>query len=68
MKISATGNNILNCLAEARRVGGLKLKESREQMRSGGDDGLWRVHLNGGHVVECTVKPGTRAKAEIVPA
>lgn len=66
MIIGATGNNIKNALAMARNFGNLKLKETRETLRSGGEDGLHRVHLEGGHIVEVTVTPHRSATAWLI--
>jgi hypothetical protein len=56
MKIIAVKSHTLRsaCTA-ARRVLGLRLEDSREVFRSGGDDGLWRVYLQDGTIVECTI-------------
>ncbi len=53
--IEVAGNTVRACCAEARRRLGLKLHDSRERIRSGGEDGLYRVHLADGTVVEATV-------------
>jgi len=55
MIYQATGPNIRSILAAVRRSAQLPLKDSREVLRSGGEDGLYRVHLADGTVVECTV-------------
>ncbi len=65
MIISAKGNNICNTLAEARRVANLPLEGNREVIRSGGEDGLHRVHLESGVVVECTIIQRSRCEAYI---
>lgn len=61
--VSASGGNIASCLSAARKLLGLRFRDSQEELRSGGEDGLWRVHLTGGVVVECTVIPRSRANA-----
>lgn len=48
-------NNVRNGLSAARKVLGIKLKGSREIIRSGGEDGLYRCTLADGHVIEVTV-------------
>lgn len=53
--VAGRGPNIRSILAMVRRAKGLKLGDTREVTRSGGEDGLWRVTLEGGLVVECTV-------------
>lgn len=53
MIISAQGNSVSSCLSAARTVAGLKFHESREDIRSGGEDGCYRVTLTDGTVVEC---------------
>lgn len=50
----ATGATVRNALAEARRLLGLTPKESREVLRSG-EDGLYRCHLESGHIIEVTI-------------
>lgn len=57
--VSVDGPNIAACLAAARRKLGLKFKDSREALRSGGEDGPWRVTLANRTVVECTIRPRT---------
>lgn len=53
--VAGRGPNIRSILTMVRRAKGLKLADTREVGRSGGEDGLWRVTLEGGLVVECTV-------------
>lgn len=53
--IGVRSHSVRSALAEARRQWGLKLSESREAVRSGGEDGLYRVTLATGDVVECTI-------------
>lgn len=66
MIISASGHNVRNALAKAREVAGLDLNTSREEMRSGGEDGLYRVHLADGNIVEVTLTPRTKSEAHIL--
>lgn len=66
MIISASGHNLRNAVAKARNVAGLDYKTSQEVLRSGGDDGCWRVHLADGTIVEVAVLPGTVSSAYIV--
>ena len=66
MIISATAASVRSALAEARRVAGLELNASREIMRSGGEDGLFRVHLADKTIVEVTVVQHGRASAHIM--
>lgn len=65
MIISASGHTVRNALTKAREVAGLDLNASREKLRSGGEDGLYRVHLADGNIVEVTVLRGTQAAAHI---
>lgn len=44
--------NVRNALAGARKHLGLKLKDSRMTIQSGGEDGLYRCHLADGTIVE----------------
>ncbi len=66
MVISAEGTTVKNCLAEARRIAGLDLKSSREISREEVEGGLYRVVLDGGHVVECTVIHGAVSSANVI--
>lgn len=66
MIISATGSSIRSCLAEARRVAKLDLNTSRLRIQSGGEDGLYRCHLQDGTIVECTVIQHGRSSAYIM--
>lgn len=60
--VQASGGNIQSICAAVRRKLGLKLQDSRETLRSGGEDGLYRVHLADGTIVEATVIPRTRSE------
>jgi hypothetical protein len=51
----AVGSNVRNAVAAARRKLDLSLSESREVCRSGDEDGLYRVTLASGDVVEVSV-------------
>lgn len=53
--VGVTGSSVSHCLAGARRELGIKFQDSREELRSGGEDGLYRVHLSNGDICECTV-------------
>jgi len=53
--IAVSGPNVRACCAAARRTLGLKLSDSREVIRSGGEDGLYRITLADGTVVEATL-------------
>ncbi len=66
MLLQAIGSSVRSCLSEARRVAGFDLKASRELLRSGGEDGLYRVHLANGAIVECTVVSRSAASAQRV--
>lgn len=57
MIITAAGNTVRNALRAARRVSLKKFGDSKEVFRSGGEDGLYRVHLSDSSVVEITVRP-----------
>lgn len=61
--IAATGNSVKSCLSAARAVLGVKFKDARETLRSGGEDGLYRVHLANGVVVECSLVQHACAEA-----
>ena len=65
MIISASGHNVLHCCAAARKIAGLKLADTREVLRSGGEDGLYRVILADGTIVECTLVQHSTAQAFI---
>jgi hypothetical protein len=65
MIVSAQGNNVRNCLAAARRLLGVALDDSRETCRSGGEDGLYRVHLANGDIVEVLVIPFLPVKVKL---
>lgn len=49
-------NTVRNGLNAARQLLGLKLRDSREVIRSGGEDGLYRCTLANGLVVEVTIR------------
>jgi len=50
--VSVTTNNLRNGLTAARKLLGLHLQDSREKIRSGGEDGLYRCTLASGDVVK----------------
>lgn len=62
--VSAQGHNVRNCLVEARRVLKVPLQGHREKLRSG-EDGLYRVELESGHIVECTLINHAKSEAHI---
>jgi hypothetical protein len=53
-------------LAAARRHLGIKLKDSREIIRSGGEEGLYRSTLADGTIVETTVKRNSTTQILVV--
>lgn len=55
MIVQASGSNIKNTLAAVRRELNIPLQGSREVLRSGGEDGLYRCHLENGIIVEATI-------------
>jgi hypothetical protein len=61
--IATTGPSVRSCLAAARKALGVPLNGNREKLRSGGEDGLYRVHLESGVIVECVVVQHGRAMA-----
>lgn len=63
--IPASGNSISHCLAAVRRHFKIPLKGNRESMRSGGEDNLWRVHLESGIIVECTLIKHSKAEVHV---
>lgn len=53
---SVMAHNVRHALAFARReLFKVPLEGHREVLRSGGEDGLYRVHLEQGHIVEVTL-------------
>lgn len=60
--IQVSGSSIYNCLAAVRQHLKIPLKDNREVLRSGGEDSLWRVHLESGVIAECTVIYHARAE------
>lgn len=66
MIIAATAHSIRNAVTQARRVANLSLKESREVFRAGGGDGLYRVYLTNGVIVEVTIRPHAVSEAYVV--
>jgi hypothetical protein len=68
MLISAQAHAVRSALAAARKVANLKLTDSRETLRSGGEDGCYRCHLADGTIVEATIIQRSRASAHIVEA
>lgn len=64
--ICVEASSVRCALAEARRLMGVTKKDSREILRSGGEDGLYRVHLSNGAVVEATIKWKAKTVGEIM--
>jgi hypothetical protein len=62
--VSVRSHSVRSACAAARRHLGISLYDSREKYRSGGEDGLYRVHLRDGTIVECTIVQ--RAKTEVL--
>lgn len=62
--ISVQGANVRTCCAAARRYLGVALGKSRESIRSGGEDGLYRITLANGIVVEATIVPRSKTDVE----
>lgn len=62
--VSAQGHTVMNCLAVARRVLKVPLQGHREKLRSG-EEGLYRIELESGHIVECTLIKGAKSEAHI---
>ncbi len=62
--VQVMGPDVRACCAAVRRHLGLKLKDSREVIRSGGEDGLYRVTLANGVIVEATVVAHARTELE----
>ena len=60
--IAVRASSIRDACAFARRQLGLHLKDSRETLRSGGEDGLYRVHLSEGTIVEVTTAHHSKAE------
>jgi hypothetical protein len=57
--VEVKAHNVRNALAGARRALGVSLKDSQERLRSGGEDGYYRIHLTNGDVVEASITPRT---------
>lgn len=64
--VSAVGCSVDACVAAARRLLGLTYREAPERLRSGGEDGCYRVTLATGDVVEVTTKQHARVDAFVV--
>lgn len=60
--IQASGSTIRDILAEVRRQKKWLLGNSREILRSGGEDGLYRIHLSNGAIIEATVIAHSRCE------
>jgi hypothetical protein len=66
MLIQAQGPSVRYALSAARRAAGLAIGTSRELLRSGHEDGLYRCELDGGAIVEVTIMLRQPASAEVV--
>ena len=66
--VSAQGNNLRNILAEARRVLGVRLADSRVKLDASDDafPQLHRVELMNGDVVEASIIQHARCEASII--
>lgn len=64
--VSASGNSIKNCLSAARRLLGVTFREAPAIRISDSGDGLYRVALSTGDIVEVTVIHHSRVEAELV--
>ena len=62
MIVAVKSHAVRSACHAARRRLGLKLNDSREIIRSGGEDGLYRVHLADGTIVECTITQSARTE------
>ncbi len=63
----ASGRTIRNMIAATRRLVGLKRKDSPVTCVSGGEDGLYRVHVFGGIIIEGTIDGGVTQVEEMRP-
>jgi hypothetical protein len=63
MIISTKGPNIRTCLVAARRLMQVQLAGHQEKRRSGGEDRVYRIELESGHIVECTIVEHSRTEA-----
>lgn len=67
MIISARGSSIRNALAAARRAANWEHEPiTRELSRSGGEDGLYRIELANGAIIEVSVIQHAKAAADII--
>jgi hypothetical protein len=62
--VRVKSHSVRSACAAARRHLGINLFDSREKYRSGGEDGLYRVHLWDGTIVECMIV--RRTKTEVL--
>ena len=60
--VQASGPSIRAICALVRRRLGIVLRDSREVLRSGGEDSMYRVHLADGTIVEASI---VHAPAEV---
>lgn len=58
----ARGNNIRNCLNAVRKKYGLRVRDSRIYTKHHRTDRVWRIKLENGDVVECTIKSNYRVE------
>ena len=63
MVINASGSSVKHALSAARKLCGYPFSESREVIRSGGEDGLYRCTLENGAIVQVTIFPRSIAQA-----
>lgn len=64
---SVSGPNIRACLAGVRHKLGITLQESRERDRIPRGDGLWRVWLKNGMMVEVTIIKHSHVECDLDP-
>ena len=64
--IIAIGSTIRNALTEARKTLHMNRKDTREVNRFDHGNGMWRVELMGGTIIEVFVQRGARSKAEAI--
>lgn len=64
--VSATGNTVRNAVCAARRALGVTLEDSPVIVQADHGDGLYRVQLGNGDVVEVTTAKGITANAVVL--
>ena len=62
MIVTVKSHAVRSACHAARQHLNLELNNSREILRSGGEDGLYRVHLADGTIVECTIVQSARTE------